>query len=196
MRRLHHCIYIRNNCNIQIEFRCLKLNTQVSYIRQIRTKSYNTWTHWQTNIVARIFESFSHWGNIGIGCAVLPQGWGKTVQFHIFFIFPVSQEYNHICLHFVIEYLHCHSLSIPAKYLDNRLDDLTWDHFSLGMPFCPDFPYISDLRKKHIWVDISYSIHALQKRHTKLIPLVNIPYFSQIGYVSSTLAKFISIGSI
>ena len=30
--------------------------------------------------------------------------------------------YNQICLHFVIEYMYCYSLSIPAKYHDNRLD--------------------------------------------------------------------------
>ena len=61
-------------------------------------------------------------GQSGTGCAVLPQGQGNLVKFHIFFIFPISQEYNDICLHFVIECMYCYSLKIPAKYHDNRLD--------------------------------------------------------------------------
>ena len=58
MKSLYRCISTRNKCKIQIEFRCLKLNTQnqVSYIRQIYAKTCNAWTHWQTYIVARIFE--------------------------------------------------------------------------------------------------------------------------------------------
>ena len=46
---------------------------------------------------------------------------GKMVQFHIF---SISQEYDYICLNVVIEYMHCHSLKILAKYHDNRLDIL------------------------------------------------------------------------
>ena len=39
-----------------------------------------------------------------------------------FYIFPISQENDYIYLHFVIEYMYCHSLKIPAKYHDDRLD--------------------------------------------------------------------------
>ena len=39
-------------------------------------------------------------------------------------VFSISQEYNYICLHFLMQYMHCHSLEVPAKYHDNRLDVL------------------------------------------------------------------------
>ena len=54
-------------------------------------------------------------------CRFAP-GSGQNGLIPYFLIFPISQEYSHICLHFVIEYMYCHSLSIPAKYHDNRLD--------------------------------------------------------------------------
>ena len=47
----------------------------------------------------------------------------QMVKFHIFFIFPIFREYDYISrLHFVIEYMYCHSLNIRAKFHDNRLD--------------------------------------------------------------------------
>ena len=51
----------------------------------------------------------------------MAQGVGAKWSNSIFFIFLISQEYDHICSHFVIEYKYCHSLSIPAKYHDDRL---------------------------------------------------------------------------
>ena len=39
-----------------------------------------------------------------------------------FYIFPISQGYDYICLHYVIGYTYCHSRKIPAKYYDYRLD--------------------------------------------------------------------------
>ena len=47
---------------------------------------------------------------------------GQNGLIPYFLFFPIFQLYIHICLHFVIEYVYCHSLSIPAKYHDNRLD--------------------------------------------------------------------------
>ena len=69
MKCLYHCISTRNKCNIQIEFRCLKLNTQnqVSYIRRIHANSCNAWTHWQTYIAARIFENILEYARIFVG---------------------------------------------------------------------------------------------------------------------------------
>ena len=40
----------------------------------------------------------------------------------IFFIFSIFQEYNYICLHFLIEYMSCRCRKIPAKYHDNFCD--------------------------------------------------------------------------
>ena len=103
------------------------------------------------SVVLMTMQLVQRWGNEtyewckmaqGVPCAVLLQGRGNMVQFHTF-IFAISQEYNYICLHFVIEYMYCHSLKIPAKYYNNRLDILTWYQFFLSyMSFCPDFPYI------------------------------------------------------
>ena len=53
-------------------------------------------------------------------CRFAP-GSGQHGLIPYFLIFSISQVYNHICLHFVVEYMHCHGLSIPAKYHDNRL---------------------------------------------------------------------------
>ena len=47
---------------------------------------------------------------------------GQNGLIPFFLIFPISQDYIHICLHFVIEYMYCYGLNIPAKYHDNRLD--------------------------------------------------------------------------
>ena len=43
-------------------------------------------------------------------------GSGQKWSNSIFFIFAISQEYNHICLHSLIEYMYFLSLKIPAKY--------------------------------------------------------------------------------
>ena len=40
---------------------------------------------------------------------------------------------------FVVEYIHCHSLKIPAKY-DNRLDIFKWDQFFLSYAILPRLP--------------------------------------------------------
>ena len=40
----------------------------------------------------------------------------------------------------MIEYMYWHSLKIPAKYNDNRLDILTWDHFFLSYAILPRLP--------------------------------------------------------
>ena len=60
-------------------------------------------------------------GKMAQGVSFCPRVGAKRSN-SIFFNFPISQECNHICVHFLIEYMYCHSLSIPAKYHDNRLD--------------------------------------------------------------------------
>ena len=54
-------------------------------------------------------------------CRFAP-GSGQNYPIPYFFIFPISQEYDYLCSHFVIEHMHCHSRKILVKYHDNRLD--------------------------------------------------------------------------
>ena len=61
-------------------------------------------------------------GKMTQGVPFCPTIVAKRSNSIFFLIFPISQEYNHMCLHFVIEYMYCPSLSIPANYHDNRLD--------------------------------------------------------------------------
>ena len=71
-----------------------------------------------TTLIQRNIPFGAKWHRV---CRYAP-GSGQNGLIPYFLIFPISQEYNHICLHFVLEYMYCHSLSIPAKYHDNRLD--------------------------------------------------------------------------
>ena len=68
-------------------------------------------------------------GQIGTGCRFAPES-EQNGPIPYFLIFAIFQEYNYICLHFVIEYMYWHSLKIPAKYNDNRLDI-----FNVGLIF-------------------------------------------------------------
>ena len=74
-------------------------------------------------------------------CRFAP-GSGQNGLIPYFFIFSISQEHNHICLHFGIEYLYCHSLSIPAKYYDNRLDIFNVGSFFLSYAILPRLPLL------------------------------------------------------
>ena len=69
-------------------------------------------------------------------CRFAP-GSGQNVPIPYFFVFAISQEYNYICLHFVIEYMYCHSLKIPAKYYDNRLNMFNVGSISLSYAILP-----------------------------------------------------------
>ena len=46
--------------------------------------------------------------------------------------------------------MYCHSLSIPAKYHDNRLDILTWDQFFLSYAILPPLPFYIRIQLVHI----------------------------------------------
>ena len=59
-------------------------------------------------------------GKMAQGVPFCPRVGAKRSNSIFFIIFPISQEYNHICLHFLIEYMYYHSLNIPAKYHNNR----------------------------------------------------------------------------
>ena len=60
-------------------------------------------------------------------------------------IFAISQEYDYICLHFEIEYMYCHSLKIPTKYHDNRLDIFNVGSIFLSYAILPRLPLHSSL---------------------------------------------------
>ena len=70
-----------------------------------------TLMQWNIPLVAK-------WNRV---CHCAP-GPGQNGPFPYFLTFYISQRWKYICLHFMIDYMYWHSLKIPAKYNDNRLD--------------------------------------------------------------------------
>ena len=93
-------------------------------------------------LAQRWYSETYHWGQNGTMCRFAP-GFGQNGQIPYFLFFAISQVYDYICLHFVIEYMYWHSLKIPAKYNGYRLDIFTWDQFFLSYAILPGFPYSS-----------------------------------------------------